>query len=108
MTSSLPFDFDLLRSFVAVADNRSFTRAAARVGRTQSTVSLQVKKLEENLATSLFDRDSRELQLTAEGEIMLTFARQLLRLADEARSRMLEPEVEGVVRLGTPEDFATV
>ncbi|MBS4082884.1 MAG: LysR family transcriptional regulator [Rhizobiales bacterium] len=108
MTSSLPFDFDLLRSFVAVADNRSFTRAAARVGRTQSTVSLQIKKLEENLATSLFERGGRELQLTAEGEIMLTFARQLLQLADEARSRMLEPEVEGVVRLGTPEDFATV
>ncbi len=108
MTSSLPFDFDLLRSFVAVADNRSFTRAAARVGRTQSTVSLQIKKLEENLATTLFDRGSRELLLTAEGEVMLTFARQLLRLADEARSRMLEPEVEGIVRLGTPEDFATV
>lgn len=108
MTTSLPFDFDLLRSFVAVADNSGFTRAATRVGRTQSTVSLQIKKLEENLGHPLFERGARELRLTAEGEILLTYARQLLRLADETRSRMMEPEIEGAIRLGTPEDFATV
>ena len=60
MASPFPFDFDLLRSFVAVAENRGFTRAAARVGRTQSTVSLQIKKLEENLGRPLFERGSRE------------------------------------------------
>jgi DNA-binding transcriptional LysR family regulator len=108
MASHFPFDFDLLRSFVAVAENRGFTRAAARVGRTQSTVSLQIKKLEENLGRPLFERGSRELQLTSDGEMLIVFARQILKLADEARASMMEADVEGSVRLGTPEDFATV
>jgi DNA-binding transcriptional LysR family regulator len=103
-----PFDLDLLRTFVAVVDNAGFTRAAGRVGRTQSTVSLQVKKLEDGLGRRLFERDGRELTLTADGEILLTYARQLLRIADEARARLLEPDVDGLVRMGTPEDFATV
>jgi DNA-binding transcriptional LysR family regulator len=103
-----PFDFDLLRTFVAVVDNASFTRAAERVGRTQSTVSLQIRKLEQGLGRSVFERNGRDFLLTPDGEILLNYARQLLHLADEARSRILEPEVEGNVRLGTPEDFATV
>ncbi len=103
-----PFDFDLLRTFVAVVDNGGFTRAGERIGRTQSTVSLQIKKLEGGLGRRVFERDGRELQLTADGEILLVYARQLLRIADEARSRILEPDVEGTVRVGTPEDFATV
>jgi DNA-binding transcriptional LysR family regulator len=103
-----PFDFDLLRTFVAIADNASFTRAAERIGRTQSTVSLQIKKLEEGLGRRLLERDGRELQLTPDGEILLNFARRMLHLADEARSRILEPEIDGIVRLGTPEDFGTV
>jgi len=93
---------------VAVVDNAGFTRAAERVGRTQSTVSLQIKKLEDGLGKRVFERGGRDLLLTPDGEILLNYARQLLHLADEARSRMLEPDVEGTVRLGTPEDFATV
>lgn len=107
-TTLPPFDFDLLRTFVAVVDNAGFTRAGERVGRTQSTVSLQIKKLEGNLGRRVFERDGRDLRLTPDGELLLPYARQLLQLADEARSRLLEAEVEGVVRLGTPEDFATV
>lgn len=103
-----PFDFDLLRTFVAVVDNSSFTKAGERIGRTQSTVSLQIKKLEDGLGKRVFEREGRDLLLTPDGEILLNYARQLLHLADEARSRMLEPDVEGTVRLGTPEDFATV
>jgi DNA-binding transcriptional LysR family regulator len=103
-----PFDFDLLRTFIAVVDNASFTRAAERVGRTQSTVSLQIRKLEESLGRRVFEREGRDFLLTPDGEILLSYARQLLHLADEARSRILEPDVEGSVRLGTPEDFATV
>jgi DNA-binding transcriptional LysR family regulator len=103
-----PFDLDLLRTFVAVVDNGGFTRAAERIDRTQSTVSLQVKKLEEGLGARVFQRDpGRELRLTPTGEILLTYARQMLRLGDEARSRLMEPHVEGMVRLGTPEDFAS-
>lgn len=104
----LPFDFDLLRSFAAVADSGGFTRAAERVGRTQSTISLQIKKLEDNLGKRVFEREGRSLQLTPEGEILLTYARRMLHIADEARARLIEPDIEGSVRLGTPEDFATV
>ncbi|WP_043351830.1 LysR substrate-binding domain-containing protein [Methylobacterium sp. B1] len=103
----LPFDLDLLRTFVAIVDNGSFTRAAQRLSLTQSTVSLQIKRLEDGLARRLFDRDGRDLQLTPEGEILLTYARQILRLGAEALSRLRESDVSGVVRLGTPEDFAT-
>ena len=103
-----PFDFDLLRTFVAIVDNEGFTRAGERVGRTQSTISLQIKKLESNLGRRVFERDGRELRLTPDGEMLLPYARQLLHLAEEARARLLEPDIEGTVRLGTPEDFATV
>lgn len=103
-----PFDLDLLRVFVTVVDNGGFTRAAERVGRTQSTISLAIKRLEEGLGNRLFDRQpGRPLALTAVGETLLTYARPLLKLADEARVRLLEPETGGTVRLGTPEDFAT-
>jgi DNA-binding transcriptional LysR family regulator len=103
-----PFDLDLLRTFVAIVDSGGFSRAAERVGRTQSTVSLQIKKLEDGLRRRLFEREpGRELLLTPDGEILLTYARQMLRLADEARSRLMEPDIAGTVRLGTPEDFAT-
>jgi DNA-binding transcriptional LysR family regulator len=107
-----PFDLDLLRTFVAIADNGGFTRAAERVGRTQSTVSLQIKKLEEGLGCRVFEREGGgrggEPRATPEGEILLNYARQILHLSDQARSRIMEPGVEGTVRLGTPEDFATV
>ncbi|QCK88012.1 LysR family transcriptional regulator [Phreatobacter aquaticus] len=106
-----PFDFDLLRSFVAIVDNGGFTRAAERIGRTQSTISLQIRKLEQGLGRPVFTRQgmgrSSQIGLTRDGEVLLGHARQILRLGDEARSRIMEPEVEGIVRLGTPEDFAT-
>lgn len=104
-----PFDLDLLRTFVAIVDNGGFTRAAERVGRTQSTVSLQIKKLEDGIGRRVFEREpGRDLLLTPEGEILLTYARQILRLGDEARSRLMEPDAGGAVRIGTPEDFATI
>jgi len=107
MTPSPPFDLDQLRSFVAIADSGGFTRAAGRLGRTQSTISLQIKRLEESLGHRLLIRDRRDCELTAEGEVLLGYARRLLALADEARVRLLEPDIGGTVRLGTPEDFAT-
>ncbi|HEY8565115.1 MAG TPA: LysR substrate-binding domain-containing protein [Beijerinckiaceae bacterium] len=103
-----PFDLDLLRTFAAIVDSGGFTRAAERVGRTQSTVSLQIKKLEDGLGRRVFEREpGRDLRLTPDGEILLTYARQILRLGDEARARLMEPDAAGTVRLGTPEDFAT-
>ena len=99
---SLPFDLDLLRTFVAIVDNGSFTRAASRLSLTQSTVSLQIKRLEDGLTRRLFDRNGRELKLTPEGEVLLTYARPILKLGAEVLSRIVTPELTGLVRLGTP------
>jgi DNA-binding transcriptional LysR family regulator len=101
-------EIDLVRTFVTVAEARGFTRAAARLGRTQSAVSIQIRRLEEKLGRTLLSRDPRHVSLTPEGEAFLPRARQLLRLNDEIVGEMAEDELEGEVRLGSPEDFATV
>lgn len=105
----MPFHIDtlLLKSFVAVAETGSFSRAADIVARSQSAVSLQIKKLEEGLKCQLFDRDSRDVKLTEQGEIFLGYARRMIELQWEAFSRLNEPDVRGEITLGTPEDFAT-
>ena len=100
-------DLDLVRAFVAVADAKSFTRAGVRLGRTQSTISLQIKRLEEQLDCEVFSRDPRKVVLTARGEALLTQARRLLRVNDEIIGEMFEHSLEGEVRFGAPEDFAT-
>jgi DNA-binding transcriptional LysR family regulator len=102
-----PFDLDLLRTFVTIVDCGSFTRASERLGRTQSTISLQVKRLEDGLGKRVFDREGRSFGLSPDGEILLGYARRLLSMANEATAALTEPDVGGVVRLGTPEDFAT-
>ena len=100
-------DLDLVRAFVAVAEARSFTRAGVRLGRTQSTISLQIKRLEESVNAELFSRDPRNVVLTGHGEALLVQARRLLRLNDEIIGEMFEHSLEGEVRFGAPEDFAT-
>jgi DNA-binding transcriptional LysR family regulator len=100
-------DIDLLRCFTTIAEEGSFTRAGERLGRTQSTISLQVKRLEEQVGCSLFSRTPRSLRLTQEGERLLGPARELLRLNDVTLAQLTEPEVAGSIRLGVPEDFAT-
>jgi DNA-binding transcriptional LysR family regulator len=107
MTGNRTLDLDLLRCFVTIAETGSFTRAGERLGRTQSTVSLQVKRLEDQLGRSVFARTPRSLALTPEGERLLAPARQLLRLHDAALAELFEPDIKGRVRLGVPEDFAT-
>ncbi len=96
-----------LRSFVAIAETGTFGQAAATVNRTQSALSLQVKKLEEQLGCELFDRTGRRVVLTPQGEIFLGYAKRMIQLQWEAYSRLREPDVEGEIRFGTPEDFAT-
>ena len=81
-------DTDLLRAFVAVADARSFTRAGAGLLRTQAAVSQQVKRLEEVVGARVFDRDTRGVRLTPDGERLLAYARRLLSLNDEALAVM--------------------
>jgi DNA-binding transcriptional LysR family regulator len=100
-------DVDLLRAFVTVAELGSFTRAADALLRRQSTLSLQIKRLEEGLGARLLERTSRHVRLTGEGEALLGQARQMLELNDRLVSSFDEPVLAGTVRLGTPEDFAT-
>jgi len=98
-------DIDLLRSFAAVADTGSFTAAAELVARTQSAVSVQVKRLEEIVGRRVFERTSRSLALTPAGETLLGYARRILELNDESVRRIAEPPVSGEIRLGITEYF---
>ena len=105
----MPFQLDTisLKSFIAIAETGTFSHAADTVGRTQSALSLQIKKLEESLGCELFVRTSRKVTLTAQGEIFLGYAKRIVQLQWEVYSRLKEPDIEGEIRLGTPEDFAT-
>jgi DNA-binding transcriptional LysR family regulator len=98
-------DNDVLRTFVAIAETGNFSTAAEAVFRTPSAVSMQIKKLEEQLGATLFMRDARSVTLTQHGELLLTYARNILALSNEAVSRFIMPELSGVVRLGAPEDI---
>lgn len=100
-------DIDALRSFVAIADTGSFTRGSVQVYRNQSTVSLQIKRLEQAVGATLFDRTTRRVRLTPQGEAALAHARDILALNDDLLARVAAPELAGIVRLGAPEDFAT-
>ncbi|TWA84461.1 LysR family transcriptional regulator [Azospirillum brasilense] len=101
-------DTDLLRAFVAVADARSFTRAGDTLGRTQAAVSQQVRRLEEVVGTRVFQRDTKSVHLTQEGELLLTYARRMLTLNDEVLTLMRRPATVASVRIGTPDDYATM
>ena len=96
---------DLMRSFVKAIDGGSFTRAAEMVGRTQSAVSLQIKRLEEVVGVRLFQRDAHNLQLTAQGRTFAQYARRMLELNDEVLALMQSPAVSGRVRLGAPSEY---
>lgn len=101
------FDLELLHTLVCVVDEGSFTRAAERVHRTQSTVSQQIRKLEENVGQVLLvrDRSGQQVSATEHGELLTHYARRLLNLSREARDA-LDTEASVVpVRLGVPEDF---
>jgi len=101
-------DPDLLRAFVAVAEHRSFTRAAAALHRTQSAASTQIKRLEDRLGVCLFHRTTAHVDLTPVGERLLGYARKMLALNDEAIGRVRLHGVEGVVRLGVMDDYGSM
>ena len=98
-------DITTLRSFVAVADSGGVTRAAGFLHLTQSAVSMQLKRLEENLGLDLLDRSGRGIALTAAGEQLLGYARRILELNDEAWGRLTAKEFEGEITLGVPHDI---
>ena len=98
-------DMTALRSFVAVAESGGVTRAAGLLNLTQSAVSMQLKRLEDALDLSLFERAHRSVSLTASGEQLLGYARKMLSLNDEALSRLTAQEFEGEITLGVPHDI---
>jgi DNA-binding transcriptional LysR family regulator len=100
-------DVDLLRTLVAIADTGSFNRAARAVFRTPSAVSMQMKKLEDQVGRPLFAKDGRSVVLTPDGEALVGYGRRILKIAEEALGRFRAPQVSGTIRLGTPDDFAT-
>lgn len=99
-------DTDQLRTLVAIAETGSFTRAASEVNKTQSAVSMQMKRLEESVGRPLFSKNGRNNQLTPDGEHLLEYARRIVTLNNEAFAVLTEPELEGHVRIGTPDDYA--
>ena len=97
-------DLDLLRAFTAVVDAASFSQAAAVLGRSQSAVSLQIKRLEELVARPLLERTQGRVQgLTPDGHVLLDYAREMLRLNDTAYRCFADPTPNGTLRVGLPE-----
>ena len=99
-------DMDVLRTFVTGFELGSFARAAERLGRSQSAVSTQLRKLEDQVGRPLVQKSGRGLALTTAGESLLSYAKRLLELNDEAVTSVRGAEVEGWARLGLPQDFA--
>ncbi len=99
-------DIELLRAYVAVVDTGSLTRAARQVHRTQAAVSMQMKRLEEQAGCPLFRKDGRTLALTDDGKQLVSYARRLLALHDEALSQLAPRENLPALRVGCPDDYA--
>jgi len=99
-------DHDLLVGFITVAETRSFTKAASQLHRSQSTISLQIRRLEEIVGAPLLVRTTRSLDFTRAGEKFLAYAKRIVQLQAEALSVAADGADAPVVRLGLPEDYA--
>jgi len=100
-------DISLLRTFVAIVDTGGLTSAGKKVGRTQPAITHQIRRLEEAVGKPLFGDKRKHLSLTPDGEVLLEFARSILRLNDEARGRFSTPDIAGHVTMGTPDLYAS-
>ncbi len=101
-----PLDLDQLQTFCVIADCGSFTEAARRVHKTQSAVSMQIKRLEQRLDEPLFSREGRSITLTAQGSMLYTRARRMLRINAEIVDHFSNAELTGSIRFGVPDDYA--
>lgn len=102
-----PLPSELLRSFVVVAQTGSFTVASEHICLSQSTVSQHIRRLEDLVGQPLFERDTRNVRLSSHGEVLHRYAVKILELMDEAVTSLCGPPLNGTVRLGLPEDFAS-
>jgi DNA-binding transcriptional LysR family regulator len=101
-------DLDTLRTLATANDLGGFAQAADRLGRTPSAISLQMKRLQDELGMPLFRKNGRGLSLTEAGETTLSYARRILSLNDELLDAMHGTSLAGLVRIGCPQDFATI
>lgn len=99
-------DTDQLRSFLAIVDTGSFTRAADRVNKTQSAVSMHIRRLEENRGCTLFVKNGRGARLSDEGEKLIDFARRMMQVEAGALAALSNKGLSGRVRLGMPDDYS--
>lgn len=105
-TSMFSLDPDFLRSFLAIYETGSYGAAAAHVNKTQSTVSAQMKRIEEILGVTLFEKVGRRNILSPEGKRLVEYARPLVRLNDETVSAFRPPAISGAIKIGTCDDYA--
>ncbi len=101
-----PLDLDQLQTFITIADTGSFTKAADEVHRTQSAVSMQMRRLEERIGKPLFEKDGRTNRLSEDGEKLLSYARRMVRLNRETLAAFDDSSLQGHIRIGTPDDYA--
>lgn len=99
-------DIESLRSFIAFVDTGSFTRAAKQTFRTQSAISMQMKKLEEETGQTLFQKKGRYLTLTEQGRLLVSYARRIIALHDDALGELISHQSHGPIRIGCPDDYA--
>ncbi|MEL6435333.1 MAG: LysR family transcriptional regulator [Pseudomonadota bacterium] len=100
----MQIELSLLRAFVAIADNGNFVTAAERVGKSPSSITMQIKRLEDVIGEPLFQRDARSTHLTRAGEKLMPYARRILAAENEIASAFQPESIEGDVQLGVPDD----
>jgi DNA-binding transcriptional LysR family regulator len=100
-------DISSLESFLALAQTKSFSKAAEKINKSQSAVSQQIAKLETTLKCHLINREKNNA-LTEKGEVLYSYASKILKIHQEALNYFINPELKGEIRFGLPEDFATV
>ena len=100
---NLPIDY--LRTFIAVADKKGFTKAGIQVNRSQSAVSMQIKRLEDEVGKPLFERIGKTVKLTTEGHLLINYARRIVKEHDAAVTALSKPALKGFIRFGSPEHY---
>ncbi|GES46698.1 LysR family transcriptional regulator [Rhizobium dioscoreae] len=101
-----PIESDLLRTFLVISETSNFSTAAQRIGRTQSAVSAQIKRLEDTIGETLFERSARGAVLTRAGTQLLPYAQRVIELLNEAAANIRTKPLDGPVRIGIPEEYS--
>jgi len=96
---------DYLRTFLALAETKGFTKAGVQVNRSQSAVSMQIKRLEDEVGKKLFERAGKTVKLTAEGNILIKYAMRIVKEHDDAIRALSKPDLEGLIRFASPEHY---